>query len=261
MTVNKTFVITRHRKVAEQTYSIRFQSPELADSIRPGQFLTIRVAESFDPILRRPYSISNVDGDECEIMFAVAGKGTNILAAKREGDTIGVLGPLGNTFGYEKEFETAVILAGGIGVAPFPYLTRFLKERGKPIVTIVGARNAGRVVTQGLENPIVATDDGSEGFHGNVVECLDGLLTREALPDPIIFACGPNAMLNAVQAYAERTGIQCELSLESEMACGMGICQGCPIKHRDAPREYALVCTDGPCFDSRVIVFNEHTHA
>lgn len=261
MTVNKTFTITRHYQVAEDTYCIRFKSPELASTIKPGQFFNVRVEDSFDPMLRRPYSISNVYDDEIEMMFAIAGKGTSILARKREGDTIGVIGPLGNTFGYEKEFGTAVILAGGIGVAPFPYLTAEFKRRGIPFVTIVGARSASRVVKQGLDNPIIATDDGSEGFHGNVVQCFDELKKSRSFVDPMLFACGPNPMLKAVQDYAADTDVKCELSLESEMACGMGICQGCPIEHHDAPRKYALVCTDGPCFDSRVIEFHHHTHA
>ncbi len=258
MTVNSLFPITRHYQVAEDTYCLRFRSPELAAEIKPGQFFNVRVEESYDPILRRPYSISNVIGDEIEMMFAVVGKGTNILKSKKEGDTIGVVGPLGNTFGYDKDFSDAIILAGGIGVAPFPYLTRYLIERGKNILTIVGARNAGRVVRQGLEHIVVATDDGSEGFHGNVVQCLQQELNVRQPAKPMIFACGPNAMLKAVQEFANTSEIPCELSLESEMACGMGICQGCPVEHKHAPRKYALVCTDGPCFDSRIIVFNEH---
>jgi dihydroorotate dehydrogenase electron transfer subunit len=261
MTVNTSFPITRHYRVAEQTYCIRFRSPELASEIKPGQFFNVRVDDSFEPFLRRPYSISNVYGDECEFMFTIAGRGTSILAQKSEGDAIDIVGPLGNHFGYDKDFTHAIILAGGIGVAPFPYLTTELKRLGKNISTILGARSEGFLVDQGLDNVHVATDDGSRGYHGNVVQCLNDLKTPAFVENAMLFACGPNPMLKAVQGYAAEHGLLCELSLESEMACGMGICQGCPIEHTESSRTYGLVCTDGPCFDSRVIVFNQNSHA
>jgi dihydroorotate dehydrogenase electron transfer subunit len=199
--------------------------------------------------------VSNVDGDVCEIMYAVAGKGTRILAAKRLGDRIGAIGPLGNSFGIDKPFETAVIIAGGIGVAPFVFMTRLLRDRGRKALTFLGARNSERIVRNGLENVRIATDDGSEGYRGNVVDCADAYLSRVPVADPMIFACGPGPMLKAAQSLAGRKSIPCELSLESEMACGMGICQGCPVEAAHGDRKYALVCTDGPCFDSRDIVF------
>ncbi|MBN1449273.1 MAG: dihydroorotate dehydrogenase electron transfer subunit, partial [Bacteroidetes bacterium] len=150
--INADVEVTANEQVAEETFALRFHSPELAAQLKPGQFLNILVSEAVEPLLRRPYSISRVFGDECEILFSLLGKGTHILAGKRPGDTIGVLGPLGNTFGYEKSFGTAVIVAGGIGVAPFPHLTETLRQRGTPILTFLGARSAARVVTRGLEN-------------------------------------------------------------------------------------------------------------
>jgi len=259
--INADLEVTAISQVAEDTFALRFHSPELAAQLKPGQFMNILTTEAIEPLLRRPYSISSVEGDECEILFSLLGKGTHLLARKRVGDRIGVLGPLGNTFGYEKDFGTAVIVAGGIGVAPFPYLTAELQRREIPVVTFLGARNAGRVVRRGLSNLQVATDDGSEGFHGNVISCLDDYLSRHALDRPMIFACGPNPMLMATQSYARANELACELSLESEMACGIGICQGCPIEKHEGERKYTLVCTDGPCFNSTDIHFHEHHHA
>ncbi len=256
--VNADLKVTAIEQVAEDTFTLRFQSSELAGQLKPGQFINILVSERIEPLLRRPYSISNIYNDECEIMFSLLGKGTHILAEKRPDDTIGVLGPLGNTFGYEKSFGTAVIVAGGIGVAPFPYLTRVLKEKGIPTVTFLGARSTSRVVRDGLENLHIATDDGSEGFHGNVIGALAEYMQTHDVDRPMIFACGPNPMLQATQSFAHEHDILCELSLESEMACGMGICQGCPIEHHGGGRKYTLVCTDGACFDSHDIIFHEH---
>ncbi len=262
MTVHARLPVTSVREVAEDTFALRFLAPELAAVVRPGQFLNILTSESIDPLLRRPYSISNVDGDECEIMFARVGKGTAHLADKRAGDHIGVLGPLGNTFGYEKDdFTTALIVAGGIGVAPFPYLTAEFTRRGTPVRTFLGARSAQRVVTGGLVNVELATDDGSAGYHGTIVACMATSLAARPAVRPRIFACGPTRMLEAVQAFALSHGIPCELSLESEMACGIGICQGCPIEHKEKDRKYALVCTDGPCFEAGAVTFAHGDHA
>ncbi len=250
--------ITANNLIAEETYALRFFSPDLTASIHPGQFVNIKVDQGFDPLLRRPYSISNVYGNECEILYTVVGKGTTILSNKREGDSINILGPLGNTFGYDKTFQTALIVAGGIGIAPFPLLVTELRKREKIIHIFEGARTSRRIVREGFNSLHIATDDGSEGFHGNVVSCLDTFLQDHRIEEPMIFACGPNVMLNAVQRSAEQTNIPCELSLESEMACGIGICQGCPIERLHGERKYALVCTDGPCFDSKEILFHQH---
>lgn len=259
--INADLRVTANELIAEDTYALRFHSPELAAMLRPGQFLNILTSEHIDPLLRRPYSISNVYGDECEIMFSLVGKGTHALSQKKAGDSIGVLAPLGNTFGYEKAFSTAIIVAGGIGVAPFPFLTKELQRLGIPLITFLGARNAARVVPRGLANLQLATDDGSAGYHGTVIGLLGEYLAQHEVESPRIFACGPNPMLKATQQFAHNHGIPCELSLESEMACGIGICQGCPIERHEGERKYALVCTEGPCFDSHEIIFHEHQHA
>ncbi len=259
--INTDFEVISNERVAEETLALRFHAPELAALLQPGQFLNIRVDDAMDPLLRRPYSISNIHADACEILYTVVGKGTGILSRKRPGDVIGVFGPLGNTFGFAKPFGTAVIVAGGIGVAPFPLLTRELQRREIPILTFLGTRSASRAVTTGLVNVQLATDDGSAGYRGTVIDCMEQHFASHDMDNPRVFACGPNVMLKATQDFAARHGIPCELSLESEMACGIGICQGCPIERKEGERKYALVCTDGPCFDSRDIIFHEHHHA
>jgi dihydroorotate dehydrogenase electron transfer subunit len=257
-TVNRDYRIHSNKEIARDTFAMRFHAPDLAPLCRPGQFLNVLVDDHFDPMLRRQYSVSDADAEYCEILYSVVGKGTAILARLRHDDRIGVYGPLGNSFGYEREFDTALIVAGGIGVAPFPFLTKCLRDRGRKIETFVGARSTGRLVSHNLENVHPATDDGSFGFRGTVVDCLSSFLETHRVVNPRIFACGPNVMLHATQQFALHHGIPCELSLESEMACGVGICQGCPIERTSGDRRYALVCTDGPCFDAGDIVFHKH---
>jgi dihydroorotate dehydrogenase electron transfer subunit len=258
MIINKAVPITFKKQLSPSVFALRFPAPEISATVEPGQFLNLLVSDASDPLLRRPYSVSNIIGDECEILFAIYGKGTNILARKTVGETIGVLGPLGNHFGYDRDFSTALLVGGGIGAAPFPFLTKKLAEKNVRIETFTGARTASLVVSEGMRNVHIATDDGSAGYHGNTIACLGEYLLANPVPHPMIFACGPTPMLRALQSFALEHAIPCELSLESEMACGFGICQGCPVEHRDAKRKYALVCTDGPCFDAESITFKEH---
>jgi len=241
-------------RVAENIYVLAFASRELADSILPGQFLNLRVEDGYEPFLRRPFSAYRVDDDRVEIIFNVVGKGTSCLRDKRPGESVDVLGPLGVPFRIsEPTYDTGVLVGGGLGVAPMPLTTQFLNVAGKKIVTFLGARSTSQLMRRHLQSPIVSTDDGSEGFRGNIAECLQQYLDAHPIERPKIFACGPTPMLRAVGALALREGIPCEVSLEGPMGCGFGICQGCPVELVGAERKYALMCKDGPTFDIRSI--------
>ncbi len=242
------------REVAENVYVLAFHSPLISREVRPGQFLNIKVVEGSEPLLRRPFSIYNADGQDLEIVFNVIGRGTTVLRAKQPGECIDVIGPLGKPFSFAGEdFDTGVLLAGGLGVAPMPLLTRGLKQAGKEVVTFLGARTRKAVTPFYLDNVHLATDDGSEGHHGTVVDLARLKLDSLALRRPKLFACGPTAMLRAVAALARETGLPCEVSLEGPMACGFGICQGCPVELDGQEKKYALMCKDGPVFDVRTI--------
>jgi dihydroorotate dehydrogenase electron transfer subunit len=237
------------REVAAKTFLLRFTSPEIAGSAQPGQFVNILASESGEgPFLRRPFSISRIDEDVVEIIFHVIGTGTNLLSRKQLGDRMDVVGPLGEPFHGDAEYDTALLVAGGIGVAPFPFLTDELLKRGKRIETFVGYRNRGQVFTGHLQNVRIATDDGSAGFHGNVVQLLESSFIQNTFGKAKIFACGPTIMLKALTELARRRNICCEMSLEGQMACGYGICQGCAVERTEGPAKYALVCKEGPAF-------------
>jgi dihydroorotate dehydrogenase electron transfer subunit len=128
-----------------------------------------------------------------------------------------------------------------------------LQSRGRRIVTFLGARTAQQLVATHLEQVHIATDDGSKGFHGTVVELLKREFASMKSARPKIFACGPTKMLHALAEFARHENIPCEVSLEGPMACGFGICQGCPVELLGAEKKYALMCKDGPTFDIRTI--------
>ncbi|MEX1138657.1 MAG: dihydroorotate dehydrogenase electron transfer subunit [Bacteroidota bacterium] len=250
-------VVTDVRIVAEGTRTLTFVSPEIALSTLPGQFVNIRVHAGSDPLLRRPFSVSRVDGNHVEILFNIVGAGTDILAKKKPGDMINVLGPLGVPYGIKGEFKNALLVAGGLGVAPMAILTEHLKALGKHVDTFLGARSALHLIVDHLENIHVATDDGSKGFHGNAVRLIQEYLKEHPIKEVKIFACGPTRMLKALSAFAISAGLECEISLEGEMACGIGICQGCPVERVGGQKKYALVCTEGPAFHCQDIILQD----
>jgi dihydroorotate dehydrogenase electron transfer subunit len=247
-------VVRDVREVAENTFVFTFASEFISKSIRPGQFVNLRVAEGNDPLLRRPFSVYRTDGVDVEIIFNVIGRGTTTLRKKTPGDLIDVLGPLGVPFSLSApDFKTAVLVGGGLGVAPLPITTGELQRLGKSVITFLGARTSSQLVAAHLSNLHVSTDDGSKGFDGTVVESVKEFLSGKAVAKPKIFACGPTAMLRAVAALAIEQDIPCEVSLEGAMGCGFGICQGCPVELVDGEKKYALMCKDGPAFDARKI--------
>lgn len=239
-------------RVAGDIYVLTFQSEELVQAIKPGQFVNIRVQDSYVPFLRRPFSAYKVEQDCVKIIFNVIGIGTRILSSKRRGDVIDVLGPLGRAYNVEGDYETAILVAGGMGVAPLPMITDAIFGK-KNIITLLGAKTKSLLIDTYLQNVHIATDDGSKGFRGTVIELLSQELLTNRFPRPKIFACGPSQMLQSLTLLIETMKLPCEVSIESIMACGIGICQGCPVELINGEDKYALVCKDGPVFDISTI--------
>jgi dihydroorotate dehydrogenase electron transfer subunit len=245
-------VLVDNFELENSIHLIKIYSPEIAKNSSAGQFCNIKVCDSNYPLLRRPFSICDVEGEYIYFIFSIYGEGTRLLAHKKVGDLIDILGPLGNGFNPYDNYDTAVIVAGGLGAAPFPFLTKILPKNRK-LYTFIGGRTSKDVITYGMNNIITSTDDGSLGFKGNVVELLQenkNILDTNKIK---IFACGPNAMLRALKKFCEINNYNCEASTECAMACGFGICQGCPIEAADKDGYY-LVCKDGPVFDIRKVI-------
>ncbi len=239
------------KHIKENIYQLKCYSPLIASNVKPGQFCNIKVSESDFPLLRRPFSVSDVDDKSIYFLFDIHGEGTAILSTKREGDILDILGPLGNGFDLTGSFENAVIIAGGLGIAPFPFLVKYLE--GKKIVSFVGARDEKFIVPNVLDNILISTDNGSLGYKGTVIDLLKNNM-NEFIGKPFrIFSCGPNPMLKALQIFSIQNNYDCQISVECAMACGFGICQGCPIDRADG-EGYKLVCKDGPVFNAKEVL-------
>ena len=244
------------KKIATDIFQLSFLSPSISRSALPGQFVNVRTENSTVPLLRRPFSIFSVEGEVVSIIFNIVGAGTTLLSQKKTGDTLDVLGPLGNgVFPFDDEqFDTAVFVAGGLGVAAFPFLNSRLGNH-KKVITFLGARTSSYIVRNGLENIHVATDDGSEGFHGTVVDMLKKYMMENTFVRPRVYSCGPTPMMRALSKFCVEKSIPCYAALECEMACGIGLCQGCPVETAGSEKKYTLVCKDGPVFEVHDIIF------
>ena len=229
----------------------------------------LRLPGRLDPLLRRPMSVSEVLPDEAgrpdriRILLKVVGRGTELLAALPPGDSIQVLGPLGKPFQIPPppaEKNGALMAAGGIGVAPFPFLANELRKAGWRPVLLFGARGEQDLVNQewfearNLEVR-TATEDGSHGVRGLVTDLLQKALAPGS-DAGMVYACGPRPMLQSVSALVNAAGVPCQLSLESAMGCGFGVCLGCVVKVRRGDGfDYVRVCTEGPTLMSTEVLW------
>ncbi len=283
----ETVTITENVRLARDTYRVRFHCPTLATRIVPGQFLMLKLHGANDPILGRPLALYDTVVDDTgrpvgvDVVYLVVGKFTSRLAQLGPGAKLDVWGPLGNGFAPQPT-RHLIMVAGGIGQTPFMALGREalgLRQYGEPLravqrsrVTLCyGARSqeylAGVDDFRALGIDVrVSTDDGSAGRRGFVTDLLRGLLdeepaaTGDRVPGsstPQIVCCGPEKMLEAVAHLAHERGVSCRVSLETPMACGIGICFSCVTKVKDESGEwdYRRTCVEGPVFDAESIVF------
>ncbi len=222
----------------------------------PGQFVHLRVRKGLQPFFRRPFSIYR-NRTTLDIFYEVVGPGTKALAKKTPGDTVEVLGPLGRGFSLPpKETRRVVMIAGGIGVAPFLALSDRLKASGDyEMILLYGGRDQAH--TCAMEDfeangcrVYQATDDGSVGAKGNVSVLFDRISPDGG--DTYVYTCGPWGMMAATQRWARDRGLQGQAACEAMMACGVGVCLGCVIPTRSG---YRTVCEDGPVFDLAEVVF------
>ena len=241
--------VDRLTSLGSGLFTLTLHAPRIAAVVKPGQFLNIKVSELGVPFLRRPFSVYHREGPSVTILFGVIGTGTSLLSHVKPGDRLDILGPLGVPFTTDDEYDTAILVGGGLGVAPLPLLTEFVRSRGKAIQTFLGARTSGQIVGEHLVNLHIATDDGTSGYRGTIVECLRQYLMAAEPARRKIFACGPTAMIKSLMGVTGEFAVAAEVSLESVMACGIGICQGCPVERTGGPKKYALICKDGTVFD------------
>ena len=212
--------------------------------------------------MRRPMSVASQKDGIISIIYKVVGDGTELMKEWHVGDRVDLIGPLGNYWdGYSDKLS--ILIGGGVGIAPILNLNDHLEEIGERKVLIMGARNSYEhfIVHNPEENTYLTTDDGSLGIHGNVLEPLKLALESIDYRYVKLFSCGPPSMMEAVRKFSINRGIECDLALETLMACGFGICQGCTVEFEKKQKttehsyrnRFGLVCMDGPIFESKEI--------
>ena len=273
--VQETVDIVANEQIAQDTFRLRFRCPSMAKKLRPGQFLMVRLSHFDDPLIGRPLALyethDNPAGEptDVDVVYIVKGKFTSRLQHFVEGQQVDVWGPLGNGFS-PKSCDHLVMVAGGVGYTPFLAMTRqylggryYGTDAARPTASSVtfcyGARTSALLA--GVDdfraagaNVAIATDDGTAGFHGLVTDRFRSVL--DELPEnPRVVCCGPEPMMEAVAKIAEERQLDCEVSLETPMACGIGICFSCVTKVWEGPDkwDYRRTCVEGPVFDAAQI--------
>lgn len=253
-----------NEKLTSNIVRIRIENLELARASRPGQFVNVKTSDNFLPLLRRPFSIHRTEQNSgwFELLYQVIGPGTELLAKFKKDESINLLGPLGNTFSIPEHCDHAVLIAGGLGIAPLIFLGQTLSSRNIPATLFWGNRSKKNICCLPELNMLgirtfLSTDDGSHEFKGFVTELVSTKAAEIQQGKPQIFACGPNVMLNKVKDIAADMGIPCQFSLETMMACGFGVCLGCNVNSANPQKTYQYVCKDGPVFNSDEINLSE----
>jgi dihydroorotate dehydrogenase electron transfer subunit len=254
--------VLNQTKIKEDIYVMSMEARYIARESRPGQFLHLRVSNGIDPLLRRPFSIHQVDREKgtIEIIYRVVGRGSKLMQRASEGDIIDLMGPLGRGFDLEGSFEKALIVAGGMGIAPVFFLIRELLDSGKKAKLLWGVREANEIFSltklkiSGVDVEL-ATEDGSLGHKGVVTDLLRFFLEDNKGDRSYRgFVCGPQGMLKEIQSIAYQGVFDWQASFEQRMACGAGVCMGCGVKMKEGG--YKMVCSDGPVFDLNGVVLD-----
>ncbi|MEZ0323574.1 MAG: dihydroorotate dehydrogenase electron transfer subunit [Hydrogenothermaceae bacterium] len=250
--------ILENRFISGKTWLMRLEAPEIAKHSKPAQFVMVKptTENSFDPLLRRAFAIADVIGDEILVYYDLHGRGTKILTEKKSGEYIYLLGPLGKKL-FPEDYDSYILLGGGIGFAGLSLLMKDLRNKGKKFITLYGARSREDLsmmewIKDNNFDVVYYTDDGSFGKKGFITQDLASII--EENPGSALAVCGPTPMMKAVTKIAKQMNVPCFLSLETKMACGIGICIGCVVKDIKSDN-YVRVCYEGPVFEASEIEF------
>jgi dihydroorotate dehydrogenase electron transfer subunit len=260
-----------NRCLDSDLFHMGLRCPRVAGRIQPGQFLMVRIQNALDPLLRRPFAVHRLFQDDpptrLEILYRVVGRGTRLLSGMPPGKAVNLLGPLGCGFLPPPQEGPVLMVAGGIGIAPLPFLADRLvgSGLGGPFVLWFGAKSAVELVCVehfqqlGFEVQL-ATEDGSLGRQGLITEHLEQWLPGWNPPPSVVYSCGPYPMQKRVADLAARLGIPSQLSMEALMACGVGACLSCSLRCRSPEpgqeSHYVNVCQQGPVFPGEQIVWD-----
>jgi dihydroorotate dehydrogenase electron transfer subunit len=261
--------VIRNTRLSPDYNVVSLAAPEIAELTLPGQFVMVKPGRGTDPLLRRPFSVfeilytprAKIEG--LSILSKRIGVTTAMLYDLVEGDAVSCLGPLGQSFSIVDPPVEAWMVAGGVGLAPFATLTAALRAHGTKMSLFYGARSVSELFyADWFDHPdlrlAVSTEDGSRGDRGRVTVPLERELQAAADRQIVVYACGPEPMLEAVAALAARYRRQCQVSVERVMGCGMGGCYSCVIPVRDGAgaSHYVRSCIAGPVFSGADIVWD-----
>ena len=251
--------IVEQKNLAPRIFEMTLKGDLTQDMKTPGQFVHIRVPSN-DLLLRRPISLAKIDKDNgtCTIIYRVEGEGTEIFSHMKVGDTLDVMGPLGNGFDIHglNDNDTAFVIGGGIGTPPMYELARQLVENGVKVINLIGFASKEVLFYQeefkALGETRFSTDDGSFGLHGHVGTLIDEALVEYGVPSAV-YACGADGLLRAVDTKFE-THERAYISMEERMACGMGACYACVVPLRENENLSLKICDEGPIFPTGKVV-------
>jgi len=248
--------VLANERLGEGVGLLTLHSPRTAASVRPGQFVHVRIARGTDFILRRPFSAYRASGERIDILYQVVGVGTRALAEKTAGEEMDLIGPLGTGWRLSDDIAHALLVAGGLGAAALGILAEELAGQGVAVTVAAGARSEERLAGRDLFERVarrieLATDDGSCGVRGLVTGVCERLLADGSFD--IVYACGPEAMQRIVAGQADAAGIPCQVSLERLMGCGIGACLSCVVRTTSGLKR---ACVDGPVFDAQDVLWD-----
>lgn len=252
---------------ARETCRMHLLAPEPAAAAHAGHFVNIKLPETEALLWRRPYSVHAVDrrAGVIELLFNTAGRGSRALGRALPGEEVDLIGPLGNTFDYPDDLQEAIVVAGGVGVAPFRLLLQDLAGRSVIKTVFYGVASQDRLccvhemIDLGARVEI-ATEDGSCGRKGFVTRLLEEHLATGEGKGRRLYVCGPTPMMKAVQQLAARYRVAGQVTVENRMACGFGACMGCPVERTESEpgfKHYSLACKDGPVFPLDGIILHD----
>ena len=252
--------VISNKKIAKGIYEAIISSPKISKYSKAGQFINILPSQNWKNVMRRPMSIASQKENKISIIYKVFGEGTEIISRWKKNQIVDIIGPLGNYWKHYKK-TIPILIGGGVGIAPIMNFHKKLNKDSFPHYLIMGAKEKKEhfINHNPEERVYLSTDNDNYGIKGNVIIALKEILNFVNKNKVKIFTCGPPGMMYSVLNFAKKENIDCDLALETIMACGVGICQGCTVTKntnncKDTYRQkYALACIDGPIFNIKEI--------
>ena len=236
-------------QLSADTYRITLRSDKVAQKAFPGQFVSLLCKNL---ILRRPFSIAWTENDTFGIIYRIKGQGTVYMSELVCGDRVDLIGPIGNGFNIDN--KKALLIGAGVGIAPIIFLSKVLEKRGIQYNILAGFRSNIDINELNRQKTLAVTEDGSSGNKGFINDYMEALIIKEKFEK--IYTCGPVPVMKFAVDMAIKHNIEVETAMETEFACGIGVCMGCTINIKENNNIVnRRICKDGPVFNGRVVVW------